>query len=129
MALDDARAANKVSLDQVAVALGAVTRRGKPGVRLLGSVLDELGSDAIPAASVLEQQLHAVVKLAGLPALVPQYAFPGRQVVKGCVDGAWPDAQLIIEADSRRWHTRVEDLSRPPPRSGGGSRADGRCCA
>ena len=48
MALDDARAANKVTLEQVAVALGAVTRRGKPGVRLLGSVLDELGSGRHP---------------------------------------------------------------------------------
>ena len=111
-ALDDARAARKVTLDEVAIALGAVTRRGKPGVRMLGSVLDELGPGAIPAASVLEQRLHAVVGRAGLPALIPQYAFPGRQVVKGCVDGAWPDAMLIVEADSRRWHTRIEDLSR-----------------
>jgi hypothetical protein len=112
MALDDARSAHKVTLDEVAVALGAVTRRGKPGVRLLGSVLDDLGPGSIPAASVLERRLFGVVEGAGLPPLVRQFPLPGRQVVKGCVDGAWPDAKLIVEADSRRWHTRVQDLSR-----------------
>lgn len=112
MAIDDARSAGKVRLDEIASALGGVARPGKPGVRLLGSVLDELGPGSIPAASVLEQRLYDSVEQAGLPPLVRQFAFPGRQVVHGCVDGAWPDAMLIVEADSRRWHTRVQDLSR-----------------
>lgn len=111
-ALDDARAAQKVTIEQVGTALAAVARQGKPGVRLLGSVLDELGPGAVLPATALEQRLHAIVERGGLPPLIPQYAFPGRQMVRGCVDGAWPDVKLIVEADSRRWHTRIEDLSR-----------------
>ncbi len=112
MALDDARSAGKVRLEEVAVALAAVARPGKPGVRMLGSVLDELGPGSVLAPTVLEQRLYDTVERAGLPPLVRQFPFPGRQSVKGCVDGAWPDAMLIVEADSRRWHTRVQDLSR-----------------
>lgn len=111
-ALDDARAANKVTIEQVGAALAAVARKGKPGVHLLGSVLDELGPGVTMASTALERRLHAVVEHAGLPSLILQYRFPGRQLVQGCVDGAWPDMKLIVEADSRRWHTRIQDLSR-----------------
>ena len=94
-------------------------RRGKPGVRLLGSMLDELGSDSIPAASVLEQRLHAVVKLAGLPALVPpvpvswtagREGLCRRRVARCPADHRGGQPPLA--------HPRRRPLSRPPPRSG-----------
>jgi very-short-patch-repair endonuclease len=35
---------------------------------------------------------------------------PGRGAIEGVVDGGYPDARLVIEADGRRWHSRVRDM-------------------
>jgi very-short-patch-repair endonuclease len=81
-------------------------------MKKLGHVLDERGPGYVAAASVLERHLHDVVALAGLPPLVRQHPLPGHHGVEGCVDGALPEARLIMEADGRRWHTRLANLAR-----------------
>jgi very-short-patch-repair endonuclease len=37
---------------------------------------------------------------------------PGRGVAEGLVDAAYRDARVLIEADGRRWHTRMRDLKK-----------------
>ena len=110
--VEHARIARIVSLDEVATCLGQLARKGKPGVRKLGAVLDRLGpGDEIPA-SVLEAAFFPMLKRGGLPDPIRQFAHPGRQIINGCVDCAYLDAKLILEVDGRRWHTRIRDLKR-----------------
>jgi very-short-patch-repair endonuclease len=42
-----------------------------------------------------------------------EVARPGKRGlarVDGCVDAAYPDVRLSLEADGPRWHTRIRDL-------------------
>ncbi|MBL8778157.1 MAG: type IV toxin-antitoxin system AbiEi family antitoxin domain-containing protein [Acidimicrobiales bacterium] len=84
----------------------------RKGMNKLAHVLDERGPGYVAPASELERMLHEVVGLAGLPPLVRQHPLPGHHGVEGCVDGAHPEARLIMEADGRRWHTRLANLAR-----------------
>jgi very-short-patch-repair endonuclease len=85
---------------------------GRRGMAKLGSVLDARGPGFVPAASELERMLFETCRLAGLADPVRQFPLPGRAAVTGCVDGAYVEAGLILEADGRRWHTRVGDFAR-----------------
>jgi len=80
---------------------------GRRGMTKLGSILDERGPGFVAAASELERMLFTTCARVGLTP-VRQYPHPGRELVPGCVDGAFVEAKLIIEADGRRWHNRVQ---------------------
>lgn len=67
--------------------------------------------------------LLAAVLGAGNPKPVPQFTHPGRNPARGCVDFAYPDAKLIVEADGRRWHQRIADLKRDRARDTEAARA------
>lgn len=85
---------------------------GRKGMTKLARVLDERGPGFVAPASELERALFEVAALAGLPRPVRQHPLPGHHGVEGCVDGAIPPARLILEADGRRWHTRLANLAR-----------------
>ena len=87
-----------------------VRRRGKPGVRKLVTVLDALAGEP-PPASVLERKLLRAAEMAGVR-VVRQYPLPwAREPVKGLVDAAVPESRLILEADGRKWHARMEAMA------------------
>lgn len=67
--------------------------------------------------------LLAAVLGAGNPKPVPQFTHPGRNPARGCVDFAYPDAKLIVEAAGRRWHQRIADLKRDRARDTEAARA------
>jgi hypothetical protein len=96
-------------LDQITSMLGTLARRGKPGIRRLRSVIDELGTGVETAASMLERRAVTLLEANGLRP-VPQFNLPWRDFRDGRVDLAFPHAKLIIELDGRRWHTRVNDF-------------------
>jgi hypothetical protein len=100
----------KVSLAQVGATLAGLRRQGKPGVVLLGRVLDDLGpGDGIPNGE-LERLFDELVTLSGLPAPVHEHPLPGVGPRAGFVDRCWPEARLIIELDGRKWHTRRQQV-------------------
>jgi hypothetical protein len=96
-------------------ALGAlldrVRRRGKPGVRRLADVLDELAPGRPIPRSVLERHLDAVIARAGLPEAVREFPLPTERGRTGFVDRCFPNLLWIIEADGRRWHDRRTQAS------------------
>ena len=94
---------------------------GRRGMRMLGGVLDERATGERPPASELERRLFEVCARVGLRP-ERQYPHPGVHGIEGCVDGALPDARLIVEADGRRWHTRVADFARDRDRDNQASR-------
>jgi hypothetical protein len=121
--IEDASAKGLLRLPDLAACFADIVRPRKPGMRTIAQVLDTLqGGEPLPA-SRLEKLLHAMVERSGAPPLIRQYALPGRQSVKGCVDGADPDAMLIAEADGRSWHTRIQQLKRDHERDAEAARA------
>jgi hypothetical protein len=99
------------SLAQISCCLLDVARRGKAGVGALGEVLDDRQPGYVPPHSELERKLYAVLAEGGLPAPKRQVPLPGRGAIEGVVDSAYPDVKVVVEADRRRWHTRVRDLA------------------
>jgi hypothetical protein len=95
---------------QLGATLDRVRRRGKPGVRRMASVLDDLGPGTSIPHSELERLLAPVLGLAGLPPAVHEHPLPGSGPRSGFVDRCWPEARLIVEADGRRWHTRRQQM-------------------
>lgn len=110
--LDDQVTHRNVSYVEVGEVLKDVSRRGKPGVQMLASILDDRGPGHVPPASEAERMLLDALRAAGEPEPVRQYPFPGRQFTNGCTDTAYPPERLIVEVDSRRWHARIADLKR-----------------
>jgi Transcriptional regulator, AbiEi antitoxin/Protein of unknown function (DUF559) len=100
------------SVTRIAACAAELARPGKPGIGQLGAVLDARGPGYVPPRSELESRLFAALAANGLPPPVRQYPLPGRGAVEGLVDAAYPDVRVVIEADGRRWHTRVRDLRR-----------------
>jgi hypothetical protein len=105
--LDDCLAARKFSLRTFAALVAEVGGHGVPGTAMARRLLDERGDGYVPPESELEALTLAVLAGGGLPA-------PERQVwmradrsyaATGRVDFAYRSARLIIEADSRRWHS------------------------
>jgi predicted transcriptional regulator of viral defense system len=110
------------SYSDVGVCVTAIARRGKPGVRRLARVLDKLTATKGVTMSKLERLLLERIADAGLPQPVSQYPFPGRLFTNGCVDAAYVDAKLVIEADGRSWHTRIADVKRDRDRDNDAAR-------
>lgn len=109
-ALDSALTARSCSLEDVRTCLEELRRPGKRGLRRLGALVDARGDGRVPAPSTLERRLKRVLSEGGLPAPVREHELPWTRDTPGRVDFAYPRARVIIEADSRRWHTRERDF-------------------
>jgi hypothetical protein len=121
--LDDLVFDRRTSYEEVGIALAEVARPGKPGVVALASLLHDRTTASAPGDSELERALFAALLADGLPLPEAQRALPGTGAVEGVVDAAYPDCRVILEADGRRWHTRVADLRRDHERDAEAARA------
>jgi very-short-patch-repair endonuclease len=121
--LDQLVVESKTTDAQVAVCLNDVARLGKPGVAMLGRLLDERGPGHVPPESELEQRLFDALRRAGLPSPVRQIQLPGRGLVEGRADAGYPDVKMLLEADGGRWHNRIRDLHRDHTRDAEAARA------
>ena len=101
----------RFELEAMTALAGDARRHRRRGAAMLAGILDDLGPGYEPPASVLEGLLFAALRKAGLPEPVHQHPLPSI-TGRGRVDAAYPDARLILEADGRRWHTRVADFAR-----------------
>ena len=111
-AADDLVQARCTTFAAIATVLASLARPGKPGVAVVAAMLDERGDGHVPPASELERSLFAALEAGGLPAPVRQLPLPGRGSVSGIADGGYPDAQIVLEADGRRWHSRLDAARR-----------------
>jgi hypothetical protein len=84
-----------------------------PGIARIRAVLAARGEGEVPAPTALESVLHEVLgRVAGLPPYIAQAPFPWRPHARQRVDVLIPEWGAVIEADGRRWHTRVDDFER-----------------
>jgi very-short-patch-repair endonuclease len=79
-------------------------RRGRPGSKKLRLVLLAIGEGDPIAASVLERRMRSILRQTGIGGVLSQFRPPWYDGIRGIVDFALPELQLIIEADGRRWH-------------------------
>ncbi len=90
------------------VALGGRT----PGSETLRALLFDHGDGFVVAQSELERRLYRLLRAPAVPKVVSQAAFPWRPCSRERVDALIPSWRLIVEADGRRWHCRVQDFER-----------------
>ena len=108
--VEDALAAKACTLEDLSGCLDELRRPGKRGTAALGLVLKSLGPGPVRSATVLEALLRRVLRDGGLPEPEREHDLPWDRTTPGRVDLAYPAARIIIEADSRRWHTRERDF-------------------
>ena len=123
LAYEDGIVTRHLSHSKASRCLMELMSPGRKGLRKLGSVLDDRGPGYVAPASELERVLFELVVRAGLPEPVRQFPHPGRQGINGCVDAAFVEPKLILEADGRRWHTRLDDFARDAARDKQAARA------
>jgi hypothetical protein len=121
--VDDLVVGRAASVADIGRCLAEVARAGKPGMAKLARVLDERGAGYVPPHSDLERRLLEALAAAGLPAPKRQIALPGRGAITGIADAGYADVRMLLEADGRRWHTRVRDLRRDHERDAEAARA------
>ncbi len=109
---DDLVRSHRTTYPAIAAVLAHLARPGKPGMETVARMLVERGDGYVPPASELERALFATLAAGGLPAPDRQIPLPGRGPVAGVADGGYRDARIVLEADGRRWHTRMEAARR-----------------
>ncbi len=107
--VDGVLVANLATIDELNTIAMETGRRGKPGTVKFREVLALRGDGFMANATVLERLGHAVLRRNGVPAPVPQYPIPWNQSRR--FDDAYPDVQLALEWDSRRWHSAREQMN------------------
>ena len=111
-AMDDALLEKRLAIADLNERLTFYAGSRRPGLpRIRPLVLERLEGGWTPPESELEALLFAVLdRLPGRPTMIRQAPLPWRSVGTGRVDLLVPEHRLIIEADGRRWHTRVKDF-------------------
>lgn len=124
---DDLVRGGRTTYAAIATVLAHVTRPGKSGTHKVARALDERGDGFVPPASELERRLFGALAAGGLPAPTRQIPLPGRGPIVGIADAGYSDAQMVLEADGRRWHARVAAARRDRERDAQVARAGWLC--
>jgi very-short-patch-repair endonuclease len=96
--------------------LGELAARGRNGVRLLRTLLDERGDDYVPPDSGLERRFEQVLAEAGEPGLRRQVDVGGDRWV-GRVDFRHEHLPLVVEVQSELYHSALTDARRDAERA------------
>lgn len=115
-AIDNAIAASILTPEALASAVAELCHRGRKGSTVLKALALEILPGYVPPASELEARFRDLVRTAGIRDEMVLQANVGGEEWIGRVDVLFPSARLIVELDSRRWHTsrmaRESDLRR-----------------
>jgi very-short-patch-repair endonuclease len=109
-ALDNALAMKLTTFPEMALMLAETGARGRPGTALLRQVLAVRTEDYVPPASELEALVLAVLQAAGVRLPDRQEWVGGTRAPVGRVDFVYRKAKVVIEADSRRYHSSWLDV-------------------
>lgn len=109
--LDEAHVGGLCPISEVQALYDELSRPGKRGMRRLGQLLALRGPGYVPPESVLERRLHRILDDPRLPVPRRQFDLPWRLPAEQRVDLAFPEQKVIVEADGRRWHTRMDQMA------------------
>ena len=111
-AMDDAILGNRLTVAALDERLASYAMSRRHGLVLMRAFVEERREEGwVPPESELEA-LAARVLARATPGWVRQHPLPFRGAAAGRVDFALPGARLLVEADGRRWHARVQDFDR-----------------
>ena len=111
-ALDDLVARDPDELSAVRERFIVAARLRWRGLADLRQLLDARGDGYVPPQSKLEAAFAAVLSHPAIPPVIWQAPLPWRPASPQRVDVLVPTWRMILEADGRRWHTRVGDFER-----------------
>lgn len=106
--LDQAVRLRSTTYERVAEMLDELARRGKPGVTNLRKILAVRLSRRFVSDSVMETRMTGIIVDARLPLPTTQFKAPWLKKINGRVDFAYVPQEILIEADSLRWHGTPE---------------------
>lgn len=109
-AVDNALAMDVTTVQRLALMLAETGARGRPGTAGFRRLLAVRTDDYVPPASELEALLLAVLDGAGIRRPERQEWVGGTQAPVGRVDFVWRHARVVVEADSRRYHSAWLDV-------------------
>lgn len=106
--LDQAVRMKLTTYETVAEMLEILARKGKPGIVKLRKILEiRLGREFV-SDSVMETRVIEIIVEAGLPVPTTQFRPAWLRKVNGRVDLAYVPQEILIEADSMRFHGTPE---------------------
>ncbi len=110
--IDDAIVGGRLGVEELEERLAFYVNSRRAGLPALRALIGERSSTGwVPPESELEAiLLRVLARLPGRPRVVRQAPLPFWSRRPGRVDVLLPDHRVIIEADGRRWHTRVADF-------------------
>lgn len=113
-ALDDALVRKIVTLRDLEERAAAYRGRRRRGAAVMDALLAERSADGWqPPTNALERALYNMLdQLPNRPQVIRQADVPWWTKQPGRVDALLPASRIIVEADGRRWHTRVDDFER-----------------
>ncbi len=113
-AVDDCLIGRKVQLEDLEERLRFYEGSRRAGLPVMRSLITERRQSGwVPPSSELEARLYDLLDdVTDRSNVVRQAAWPWRPTTVGAVDAYLPGHGLIIEADGRRWHTRMADFDR-----------------
>jgi very-short-patch-repair endonuclease len=109
-ALDDAHLTRRCAIPTVLALATELSRPGKRGLGALRRTLDARGPGHAVPESELERRLVALLRAGNFTGFKLQHELPWRPHVPNRVDVLFPAHRVIVEADSRRWHGRVDAM-------------------
>jgi hypothetical protein len=104
IALDDALVRRLTSIARLRWRIDELCKKGRPGCRILRSLLEVRGPGMAVPESVLETKFRRLLRKAGLPSPVLQHPYGGPGRAQGWLDFSYPDKRIVMELDGRRWH-------------------------
>jgi hypothetical protein len=112
--IDGLLVAKRVTVSDLDERLSFYDGSRRPGLPVIRPLIAERRADGwVPPESELEALLLKVLeRVPGPPRIVRQASFTWRPQLSARVDALLPEHRLILEADGRRWHTRVADFDR-----------------
>lgn len=110
--LDDQLAAEKLKIDEFGPILERLEFARQPGLPALRRAVSRRSADAYqPPTSLLEKLLYQLLSRPEIPRHDRQLPIAYERL-DATVDAYVADWSIIVEADGRRWHTRVADFER-----------------
>lgn len=110
--VDEVLVSRAASVDDLAAEAARAASDRRAGAGTLRRIIEDRGDGYVPPTSELEALLYFALEDPRLPPSIRQAAFPWRLTATQRVDALIPTWRLIVEADGRRWHTRMADFER-----------------
>lgn len=116
-ALDSAWAMGIVDSASLTRMLGELSCRGRRGIAVMRRLIEERSADYRAPESGLEFRFRSLLREASLPDMQPQADIGDGERWLGRVDFMEPDARLIVQINSERYHSALVDRRRDEEQS------------